>query len=674
MASCTDFNRSAGRPIIKATAIPISSSKKLVEPFNRLKYRANLFRRKNYSSQLNISSDSSNYRSSTGTDHIVPSHQSSITNNNNIGVILLKRSNSMVCPQIRLQSLINQNQNINNNNNNNNNLRNSICIELAGCSTDESSTDDYQLIKSSSSSLSSNRYWTKPISSTMNDIDKHKILSSIQPLAVIDEYKVNQDDKTDQDENVSSSLLPNDNNNSEQASVILPSTMNVIITEKDNEEKQQELISSSTIPISTISSSHSSSSSSSSTVILRDHAEAIRTRRQCHSSISLLQHQQRQQSLSSSFEEPFYDCKQQISPKKPNQNFDMSTVKISTCTMTGKSLNNLDDCLSSTSSEEKGVQTASNEPINITSCVKRAISSTSLSSSSTSNKTDSLEKKPKMPITTTDETTSTNDIDTLTHLTVQHQTELHYKWPHIHERLLGEQACIYWVNYLGSTAIKMSDDGTTAMPSQAIARLKLSTQYARVLPIIGLSISSRGVEFLKHTKDRNVICFHDIKSIHCACQDQDLRYFAYVTREQRLTNGMSHVNSHITTNSTLDNKQLSPPSPSLSLSSDYHHYCHVFVVKSETMSTEIMLTFGQVFDIAYRLHHRSKCNGKKSQDIHTPLSSVTNGERHHPQLEVIRLSTKSDITHNNNIIMSSSTHSPATSSSSSSMDDRKIFV
>jgi hypothetical protein len=134
----------------------------------------------------------------------------------------------------------------------------------------------------------------------------------------------------------------------------------------------------------------------------------------------------------------------------------------------------------------------------------------------------------------------------------------------------------------GSTAIKMLNDGTTAMPSQAIARLKQSTQYARVLPIIGLSISSRGVEFLKHTKDRVVICCHDIKSIHCACQDQDLRYFSYVTREQRLTNGISHA-----TPSTVDNKQQTPPSPSLSIGGDYHHYCHVFVVKSEAMSTEV---------------------------------------------------------------------------------------
>jgi len=146
---------------------------------------------------------------------------------------------------------------------------------------------------------------------------------------------------------------------------------------------------------------------------------------------------------------------------------------------------------------------------------------------------------------------------------------------------------VYFNVAIGSTAIKMSNDGTTAMPSQAIGRLKQSTQYARVLPIIGLSISSRGVEFLKHTKDRVVICFHDIKSIHCACQDQDLRYFSYVTREQRLTNGMPHPTPIITPASTLDNKQQSPPSPSLSIGGDYHHYCHVFVVKSEAMSTEV---------------------------------------------------------------------------------------
>ena len=122
---------------------------------------------------------------------------------------------------------------------------------------------------------------------------------------------------------------------------------------------------------------------------------------------------------------------------------------------------------------------------------------------------------------------------------------------------------------LGSTSIKISQDNPSMLPTYAINRLKQTTQYARMLPIIGLSISSDGVEFLKHSKERSIICFHDIKSIHCACQDRDLRYFAYVTREQRLTNDSN---------------------PSL-LNDDYHNYCHVFVVKNEQMSTEVKIFF-----------------------------------------------------------------------------------
>ena len=141
----------------------------------------------------------------------------------------------------------------------------------------------------------------------------------------------------------------------------------------------------------------------------------------------------------------------------------------------------------------------------------------------------------------------------------------------------------YSISVPGSTAIKILNDDTPPTPIHAINRLKESTQYARVLPIIGLSISSGGVEFLKHTKDRVVICFHEIKSIHCACQDQDLRYFAYVTREQRLINGLSPVTP------TFDHKQ--QPSPSLPTKGEYHSYCHVFVVKNESMSTEVCFKF-----------------------------------------------------------------------------------
>ena len=271
-------------------------------------------------------------------------------------------------------------------------------------------------------------------------------------------------------------LLPNDNhNNSEQPSAIIilparasPSTMDIIPRENEDaaaaagKQQQQtpsplpaEPIASSTNPTSIISPSHLSSSSSiSSTVILRDHAETIRTRRQCHSSISLLQHQQRhEQSLSTAFEEPFNDYKQAILARKVELNSNMTQAKVSACTMTGRSLNNLDECASSSSSssssEDKGVQTILDEPAAMNACIKRAISSTSLSSSSAASiPIDTHEKKSLLPTTSPDEpvTAAAND-----HSPVQHATEPQYKWPHLHERLLGEHTCVYWVNYLGKS-------------------------------------------------------------------------------------------------------------------------------------------------------------------------------------------------------------------------------
>lgn len=141
-----------------------------MEPFSRLKNRANLFRRKNFSSQINISSNPSS------SDHIVPSDHSSTFNPHPSGhvvghgdVIQLKRSNSMICPQQRFQTLLNSNRS-------HSHHRNSICFELAGCSTDESSTDDYQLSKSSF-----NRYSSAAICSRMSHIDEHEIVPQNEP-------------------------------------------------------------------------------------------------------------------------------------------------------------------------------------------------------------------------------------------------------------------------------------------------------------------------------------------------------------------------------------------------------------------------------------------------------------------------------------------------------------
>ena len=110
--------------------------------------------------------------------------------------------------------------------------------------------------------------------------------------------------------------------------------------------------------------------------------------------------------------------------------------------MTGKSLNNLDDCSSVIASEDKSVQTIFNDTMTTNSCVMRNNSSTSLSSSSTSIQADSLENKPEVPI-------SSKTTEASKHLVNQRLLELYCKWPHIYGRLLNEQACIYWVNYLG---------------------------------------------------------------------------------------------------------------------------------------------------------------------------------------------------------------------------------
>jgi hypothetical protein len=68
---------------------------------------------------------------------------------------------------------------------------------------------------------------------------------------------------------------------------------------------------------------------------------------------------------------------------------------------------------------------------------------------------------------------------------------------------------------------------------------------------------------------------------------------------------MSHGTPNPTATAVSDRKQQTPPSPSLSISGDYHHYCHVFVVKSEAMSTEVyfflLLMIGYIQCFVFRL-------------------------------------------------------------------------
>ncbi|XP_037807454.1 ankyrin repeat and sterile alpha motif domain-containing protein 1B isoform X2 [Lucilia sericata] len=93
--------------------------------------------------------------------------------------------------------------------------------------------------------------------------------------------------------------------------------------------------------------------------------------------------------------------------------------------------------------------------------------------------------------------------------------------------------------------------------------LKATNQQTRLE--VGIAMSHAGVRFIE-MENKSTICVHDIENINCVSQDtDDLRYFAYITRENDI------------------------------------HYCHVFMVDDLNLATEIILTLGQAFEVAYQL-------------------------------------------------------------------------
>lgn len=137
-------------------------------------------------------------------------------------------------------------------------------------------------------------------------------------------------------------------------------------------------------------------------------------------------------------------------------------------------------------------------------------------------------------------------------------------WCHRPEALV-KGCCNYNVQYLGSALVTLLDG--TESTKASISKFKRSTENITRVPNIILSISYRGVKFIDE-KSKKVICEHEIGNIFCACQDGDsLNYFAYITRD---------------------------------LESD-KHYCHVFTVDSTALATEIILTLGEAFEVAYQM-------------------------------------------------------------------------
>lgn len=143
------------------------------------------------------------------------------------------------------------------------------------------------------------------------------------------------------------------------------------------------------------------------------------------------------------------------------------------------------------------------------------------------------------------------------------------QWRHDPE-LLIHGCCDYTAQYLGSTLVKELQG--TESTRQSIHKLKASTRNIGKIPSVLLSVSHRGVKFVDAVTKRSV-CEHVIRNIHCACQDaDDLTHFAYITKEHQ-TN---------------------------------HHYCHVFCAQTMELATEIILTLGQAFEVAYQLALRDQ--------------------------------------------------------------------
>ncbi|XP_066998734.2 ankyrin repeat and SAM domain-containing protein 1A [Anabrus simplex] len=182
------------------------------------------------------------------------------------------------------------------------------------------------------------------------------------------------------------------------------------------------------------------------------------------------------------------------------------------------------------------------------------------------------------------------------------------QWRH-RPHVLVTGSVTYIANYLGSTVVK--ELRGTESTKKSIQKLKKSTKESKSTPDIVLAISYRGVKFL-NTLTQELVCEHEIRNIHCACQDaDDLTHFAYITKDHESKS----------------------------------HYCHVFCVQTMDQATEIILTLGQAFEVAYQMALREQFSstGPRGTNGHTrsqsatqilPSLSVANHSRSHSVNEI----------------------------------------
>jgi len=124
----------------------------------------------------------------------------------------------------------------------------------------------------------------------------------------------------------------------------------------------------------------------------------------------------------------------------------------------------------------------------------------------------------------------------------------------------------------------------------------------RTLPEVALVISYRGVRFMDPMSG-SLVCEHEIRNIDCACQDaDDLNHFAYITKDHHTSSHYSHV---------------------FSVSSMVRILIIEFIIKFillmacvktiicsllQDQATEIILTLGQAFEVAYQMALKGQTN------------------------------------------------------------------
>ncbi|CAL8351215.1 unnamed protein product [Gadus morhua 'NCC'] len=141
-------------------------------------------------------------------------------------------------------------------------------------------------------------------------------------------------------------------------------------------------------------------------------------------------------------------------------------------------------------------------------------------------------------------------------------------WHHHPDKLILD-SCGYEATYLGSLIIR--DLRGIESTQDACAKIRKSKDSKKG-PVVILSITYRGVKFID-AASKTIVAEHEIRNISCAAQDpDDLRSFAYITKD--LKSG--------------------------------HHFCHVFSTVEVTQTYEIILTLGQAFEVAYQLAVQSR--------------------------------------------------------------------